>query len=118
MYLIKEIVKFGNNLKKDFKDKINRISEIDLSLFPRNGIYSGKKIETILRFKKFVKEWKEIELSIGPKNTATEESEHSINEINEIDEIKIGKINNFKDGINKDKSFSEIDEKKVFYMRK
>lgn len=110
----REELKFGNNLKKDFKDKINTVSEIDLSLFPRNGIYSGKKIERILRFKKYVKEWKEIEITLGPKNTTTEESEHSINEINEIDEIKIGKINNFKDGINKDKSFSEIDEKKSF----
>ena len=109
----KDDLKFGLDLKKDFKEKINRISEIDLNLFPRNGNLNAKKIERTLRFQKLVKEWKEIEFSLGVKISTSDESELTIKELNDDDKIKIGKINNFQQGINlKDKSFSEIEEKK------
>ena len=110
---IEEEMKFNEKLKKDFDNKLNKMIEIDPNLFPRNAELSSKKIERILRFKKLIKQWKEIELTLGPKTNTTEESENTLKELNENDEIQIGKINNFKDGINfKDKSFSEIDEKK------
>ena len=106
-------MKFNEKLKKDFDNKLNKIIDIDPNLFPRNAELSPKKIERILRFKKLIKQWKEIELNLGPKTNTTEESENTLKELNENDVIQIGKINNFKDGINfKDKSFSEIDEKK------
>ena len=109
----KEELKYELNLKKDFREKINKISEIDLSLFPKNGDFNPKKIERILRFQRLVKEWKEIEMSLGPKSTTTEGSQNTIKESNEENENKIGKIKYFKDGLNlKDKSFSNIDEKK------
>ena len=109
----KEDLKFGLDLKKDFKEKINKISEIDLNLFPRNGSLNAKKIERTLRFQQLVKESKEIEFSLGVKLSTSDESELTIKELNDDDKIKIGKINNFQQGINlKDKSFSEIDEKR------
>ena len=66
-----------------------------------------------MRFKKYVKQWKEIDMIIGPQNY-TDESENNMNEIKEINEkkeIKMRKINNFRDEINKDKSLSQIDKK-------
>ena len=107
----KEELKYELSLKKDFRDKINKISELDLSLFPKNGDLNAKKIERILRFQKLVKEWKEIEMSIGPKSTNDEKTENTIKESNEENDIKPENIDNIKEVLNlKDKSYSNIDE--------
>ena len=109
----KEEFKYELKLKKDFREKINKISEYDLSLFPKNGDYSAKKIERVLRFHELVKERKEIELSIKPKNLNNGQSQNIIKELNEENEIKIGSMQNVKEGLNfKDKTFSDIDEKR------
>ena len=101
------------NLKKDFREKINKVSEYDLNIFPKNGDYSPKKIERVLRFHKLVKESKEIEISIKPKSSTNDDSQNTIKESNEENEIKIGSMTNFKKSFKfKDKSFSNIDEKK------
>ena len=106
-----EEMKFESKLKNDFKNKINNISEIDLSLFPRNGNLNAKKIERVLRFQKLVSERREIEMSLGPKSSTSEESEPQIKEINKNSQIK---INIKEDSDLKDKSNSDIIPKNVF----
>ena len=109
----KEDLKYELKLKKDFRDKINRVSEYDVNLFPKNGDFSAKKIERVLRFRQLVKESKEIEMSIKPKSSVNEESHNVIKELNEENEIKLASKKNIKKGLNfKDKTFSDIDEKK------
>ena len=107
----KEELKFEFELKQDFKNKMNKISEIELNFFPRNGKFSAKKIERFLRFQSLVRKTREIELTLGPKNSTNEESE-SLKEINENSEIKLGQEDN-KEGSG-DKSLSDITGKKSF----
>jgi hypothetical protein len=70
----KEEYKFEEDLREDFKKKINKISEIPVELFPSNGAYNGKKIETYLRFKSSIIKFHEIQISLGPKRS-TDDSE-------------------------------------------
>ena len=83
------------NLKKDFREKINKVSEIETNLFPRNGSLDAEKIERILRFQKLVKiKRKEVNLSLGVKNTTDEsENKSNENEDGENDEKNIISIN-------------------------
>ena len=106
----KEDLKFELNLKQDFRNKMDKISEINLNLFPRNGKMDARRIERYIRFQNLVEIKREIEVSLG-KNLSTDESIPTIKEMNENSQIKI----NNKERLNlKDKSFSEIKEKKSF----
>ena len=110
----KELLNFEYNLKQDFRNKINKISETDLNLFPRNGKFSARRIERYLRFQKFVIISKEIELSLGKKSTF-EESDQTIKEINENSNDNSQMKLNINNEMNlKDNSFSDIKEKKSF----
>ena len=110
----KELLNFEYNLKQDFRNKINKISETDLNLFPRNGKFSARRIERYLRFQKFVIISKEIELSLGKKSTF-EESDQTIKEINENSNDNSQMKLNINNEMNlKDNSFSDIKGKKSF----
>ena len=107
----KEELKYELNLKKDFRERINNISEIDIDYFPKNGSYNAKKIERVLRFQQLVQEIKEIDLSLGVKQT-TDESDNTIKESNENEEKNQESNKNVKNRKkNKKKTYSEIDEK-------
>ena len=101
-------MKFESNLKKDFREKINKISEIDHRLFPRNASLSPQKIERILRFQRLVKITKnEINLTIYPKSS-TDDSENKTKE-----EIIVENDNENEKSQNlKEKTSSENDENK------
>ena len=99
------------NLKQDFKNKINAISEIELNFFPRNGQLNAKQVERFLRFKNLVRKIKEIELFLGPKNSTNEESD-SLKEINENSELRLRQVDN-KDASG-DKSLDDITNKKSY----
>ena len=105
----KEELKFEFNLKQDFKNKMNKISEIELNLFPRNGQFTGKQIERFLRFQNLVIIIREIELHLGPKNSTNEESD-SLKEINENSELRLGLADNKNGSV--DKSLGDITGKK------
>ena len=110
----KEELNFEYNLKQDFRNKINKISETDLKLFPRNGKFSARRIERYLRFQKFVIISKEIELSLGKKSTF-EESDQTIKEMNENSNDNSQMKLNINNEMNlKDNSFSDIKGKKSF----
>ena len=110
----KEELNFELDLKQDFRNKINKISETDLSLFPRNGKFNARRIERYLRFHKLVIISKEIELSLGKKSTF-EESVQTIKEINENSNENSQMKLNINNEMNlKNNSFSDIKEKKSF----
>lgn len=119
---IREEKEFTELLKKDFEEKLNRISGYELKEFPGNRKFRPKNIERYLRFQMFTKydENSKIELTLKPKSAFekikinnTIESNNSLDDLNEQDVIQIGKINNLKDK-EKDKSFSAIEEKKSY----
>ena len=122
----KEEMRFELELKKDFKEKINMVSDIDANEFPRNAKYKAKKIERILRFQKLVKQKREIDFTLNQKTT-TDESANTIKEFDNNNnektekneniipkmEIKTGEIKTVNENkALKDKSFSDIIEKK------
>jgi hypothetical protein len=123
----KKEMRYEFELKKDFREKINRISDIDVNEFPKNVNYNAKKIERFLRFQKLVKEKREIDLTLKPK-PSTEDSDKKIKEFENKNnqrieknenivknEIKAEEIKNLNEKKTlKDKTFSDIEEKKSF----
>ena len=107
----KEELKNELNLKKEFREKIDNISEIDIDYFPRNNNYTAKRIERFLRFQQLVQVKREINLSLGVKNT-TDESDNTIKELNNENEEKNDEsYKNVKyRKKNKKKTFSDIDK--------
>ena len=115
-------MKYEYNLKNDFREKINKISEIETNLFPRNGKLDAQKIERILRFQKLVKiKRKEVNFSLGVKNT-TDESENKSNEMNNENEddenddkskMKEKSISNFNENKNLIFEDDEFDGKNI-----